>query len=295
MHKSFGNLLTAMVTPFDKNLKVDYSKVRELARHLVDQGNDGLVVLGTTGEVPTLNFQEKLEILRTVVNEVGEDANVVAGTGSYSTEASKKLTKEAEEIGVDGVMLVVPYYNKPAQYALYNHFKEIAGSTELPVMIYNVPSRTSRNMEPATVKKLVEDVDNIIAIKEASGDLGQVAQLSLIERDDFYIYSGDDMLTLPIMSLGGEGVVSVAGHVAASKIKEMITLYKTGNPVQSREINKKLIPVYDAMFIDTNPIPVKEALKITGFEAGSPRPPLYKLKEEKREKLAKVLKEAELI
>ena len=295
MYKSFGNLMTAMVTPFDKNLKVDYTKVRELARHLIDEGNDGLVVLGTTGEVPTLNFQEKLQILKTVVSEVGEEANIVAGTGSYSTEASIKLTKKAEEIGVDGIMVVVPYYNKPPQYALFNHFKEIADSTELPVMIYNVPSRTSRNIEVETVTKLVNEVDNIIAIKEASGDLGQVAKLSLIERDDFYIYSGDDMLTMPIMSLGGEGVVSVAGHVAASRIKEMITLYKTGNPVQSRELNKKLIPVYDAMFIDTNPIPVKESLRITGFDAGNPRPPLYKLTEEKKEKLAKVLKEADLI
>src|SRR6056297_2827365 len=186
MYKSFGNLLTAMVTPFDKNQKVDFDQVRKLARKLVDEGNDGLVVLGTTGEVPTLTHKEKLEILKTVVDEVGEEANIVAGTGSYSTEASIKLTKEAEEIGVDGIMVVVPYYNKPPQYALFNHFKEIADSTELPVMIYNVPSRTSRNIEVETVRKLVTDVDNIVAIKEASGDLAQVARLSLIEKDDFY-------------------------------------------------------------------------------------------------------------
>lgn len=295
MYKSFGNLLTAMVTPFDKKLNVDYTKVKQLAKKLVDQGNDGLVILGTTGEVPTLTFQEKLEILRNVVSEVGDQANVIAGTGSYSTKASIKLTQEAEKIGVDGIMVVVPYYNKPPQYALYNHFKEIAESTKLPVMIYNVPSRTSRNIEPETVKKLVTEIDNIIAIKEASGDLGQVAKLSLIKKDDFYIYSGDDMLTMPIMSLGGEGVVSVAGHVAAKEIKEMITLYKEGNPVQSCKLNKKLIPVYEAMFIDTNPIPVKEAVNLTGFDVGIPRPPLYKLKEDKKEKLAKVLKDAELI
>ncbi|MGM0445731.1 MAG: 4-hydroxy-tetrahydrodipicolinate synthase [Bacillota bacterium] len=294
MYKSFGNLLTAMVTPFDKNLKVDFDKVRKLARNLVDEGNDGLVVLGTTGEVPTLNHKEKLEILRTVVDEVGDEVNVVAGTGSYSTEASIKLSKEAKEIGVDGVMIVVPYYNKPPQYALYNHFKEIAESIDLPILMYNVPSRTSRNMEAETIKKLAE-IDNIIAIKEASGDLGQVAEISLIEKEDFYIYSGDDMLTLPIMSLGGEGVVSVAGHVAASKIKEMITSFKSGNPKKARELNKELIPVYNAMFIDTNPIPVKEALNLSGFDAGIPRPPLYRLRKEKKEILAKVLKEAGLI
>jgi|SRR6056297_156558 len=294
MYKSFGNLLTAMVTPFDSELKVNYTKLRELAHKLVDEGNDGLVVLGTTGEVPTLNYQEKLQILSTVVSEVGDKAEIIAGTGSYSTEESIKLSIEAEEIGVDGIMVVVPYYNKPPQYALYNHFKTVAGSVDLPLMIYNVPSRTSRNIEVDTVRKLAE-IDNIIAIKEASGDLNQVNKLSLIKKKDFYIYSGDDTLTMPIMSLGGEGVVSVAGHVAAREIKEMITLYKAGNSVQSRELNKKLIPVYNGVFIDTNPIPVKEALRITGFEAGDPRPPLYRLQEYKRKELTEILKEADLI
>lgn len=294
MYESFGNLLTAMVTPFDDNHEVNYEKVKEISNKLVEEGNDGLVVLGTTGEVPTLNSEEKLEILRTVVNKVGDRANIVAGTGSYSTAESIKLSQEAEKIGVDGIMLVVPYYNKPPQYALYNHFKEVAASVDLPVMIYNVPSRTSRNIEPETVKELAE-IENIIAIKEASGDLGQVAELSLIEKEDFYIYSGDDTLTLPMMSLGGQGVVSVAGHVAAKEIKEMITQFKNGNPEKAKELNRKLIPVYNAMFIDTNPIPVKEALRITGIDPGEPRPPLYKLKTDKKAKLAKVLEEAGIV
>jgi len=221
MLEHFGEVMTAMVTPFTNNLEVDFERVRELATYLVENGSDSVLVMGTTGEVPTLKKDEKLKLLEVVVDEVGDRANVVAGTGSYSTSASIELTKEVEKIGLDGVMLVVPYYNKPPQNNLYNHFKMIAGETNLPVMIYNVPGRTSRNIEAETVSQLAE-IDNIIALKEASGDIGQVAKVCRLTDDDFYIYSGDDNLTLPILSVGGQGVVSVASHLVGKDIKKMI-------------------------------------------------------------------------
>ncbi|NLM98248.1 MAG: 4-hydroxy-tetrahydrodipicolinate synthase, partial [Halanaerobiaceae bacterium] len=202
----FGEVLTAMVTPFDDNLKVDLKKARKLASYLVNNGSDCLVVLGTTGEVPTLKFEEKIELLETVLDEVGEKAAVIAGTGSYSTEDSIFMTKKAEEIGVDGIMLVTPYYNKPTQSGLYKHFAAIAANTSLPIILYNVPGRTSRNIDPDTVYKLA-GIDNIIGIKEASGSLEQVSKLSSILPDDFLIYSGDDILTLPILAVGGKGVI----------------------------------------------------------------------------------------
>ncbi|MFW5992103.1 MAG: 4-hydroxy-tetrahydrodipicolinate synthase, partial [Halanaerobiaceae bacterium] len=208
----FGELLTAMVTPFDKNLEVNVKKARELAAYLVENGSDGLVVLGTTGEVPTLSFAEKVNLLEEIIDEVGDKATIVAGTGSYSTRASIDLTRKAEELGVDGIMLVTPYYNKPPQSGLYNHFKMIAEKTSLPVMIYNVPGRTSRNIEPDTIKHLSE-IDNITAIKEASGDIDQISIMTRFLPDNFSVYSGDDNLTLPVLAVGGVGVVSVASHL----------------------------------------------------------------------------------
>ncbi|MFW6034869.1 MAG: 4-hydroxy-tetrahydrodipicolinate synthase [Halothermotrichaceae bacterium] len=292
--KKFGELLTAMVTPFDENLDVDYEQVKKLANHLVENGSDGLVVLGTTGEVPTLTKEEKLKILETVVAEVGDKATIVAGTGSYSTEASIELSKKAEKIGVDGVMLVTPYYNKPPQSGLYKHFKMIADSTSLPVLLYNVPGRTSRNIEPETVKKLAE-VDNIIAIKEASGDIDQVSTLTRILPDDFYVYSGDDNLTLPILAVGGQGIVSVAGHLVGNDIKKMVTTFKKGNVEEAAEINKYLGSIFKGIFINTNPIPVKEGLNMIGINVGEVRPPLTQLDNSQKEDLKEILKFYKLV
>src|SRR5690554_2188056 len=209
---SFGELLTAMVTPFNEKLELDLEKARNLANYLVDNGSDGLVVLGTTGESPTLTYDEKMKLLETVVDEVGDRATILAGTGSYSTAESIRLTEEAEKIGVDGIMLVTPYYNKPPQSGLYHHFKAIAERTSLPIMLYNIPGRTARNIEVETMLELAK-IDNIIAVKEASGDLNQVSALTRLLPDDFLVYSGDDSLTLPVLSVGGTGVVSVAGHL----------------------------------------------------------------------------------
>jgi len=294
MSEHFGELLTAMVTPFDENLEVNLAKVKEVANYLVENGSDGLVVLGTTGEVPVLNKEEKISVLKTVKNEVGDKAKIVAGTGSYSTNASIEMTEKAEKIGVDGIMLVGPYYNKPPQEGLYKHFSLIAEKTSLPVMIYNVPGRTSRNIEPETIKKLSK-VDNIIAVKEASGDIAQISKISRMVNDDFYIYSGDDKLTLPVLSVGGQGVVSVASHLAGNRIKEMIKSYKNGDIEKASALNNELEPLFSGIFINTNPIPVKAALNMKGLEVGSLRPPLMELEDSKKEVLKGILNDKNLL
>lgn len=271
--QGFGHLLTAMVTPFKEGGGVDCSKAAELASRLLDSGSDGIVVAGTTGESPTLSFDDKVELFKAVAEAVGGRGVVLAGTGSYSTQDTIALTKAAEKVGVDGIMLVVPYYNKPPQSGLYSHFKQIAEQTALPIMLYNIPSRTSVNLLPETVAKLAQ-IDNIIAIKEASGNLGQVARLFQITPDDFYIYSGDDSLTLPVMSVGGIGVVSVAAHVVGRSIREMIDSFLVGKVKEAAEINRKLLPLFDALFVTTNPIPIKTAVNLLGGEVGSVRSPL---------------------
>lgn len=290
----FGEVLTAMVTPFDDNLELDLNKARNLASYLVSNGSDGLVVLGTTGEVPTLKYEEKIALLETVVDEVGDSAIVVAGTGSYSTEASIKMTKKAEEIGVDGIMLVTPYYNKPTQSGLYNHFKIIAGSTTLPVLLYNVPGRTASNIEPETILNLSE-IDNIIAIKEASGDLEQISTLTRILPDDFFVYSGDDNLTLPVLSVGGQGVISVASHLAGNDIKKMIRCFKNNQIDKAINLNKKLGKLFNSIFITSNPIPVKTALNLIGKDVGGLRPPLFEIEKSHEKILLDILKEYELL
>ena len=289
-----GNLYTAMVTPFTESGEVNYEKARDLARHLINEGCDGLVICGTTGEVPTLTDQEKITLLQNIVAEVGDKAEIIAGTGSYDTRSSIELSREAEEIGVDGVMLVVPYYNKPPQESLYQHFKSIAESIELPVMLYNVPGRTSRNMEAKTTIQLAE-IDNIVAIKEASGDFDQATEIIARAGDKIDLYSGDDSLTLPLMSLGGKGVVSVAGHLVASEIKDMIELALANDFKRAAEINKKLFPIFKNMFISTNPIPVKTALNMKGWDLGSFRPPLTELEPSKKDLLKNLLENYNLL
>ena len=290
----FGEVLTAMVTPFNEDESVNYERAGELAEYLVNNGSDGLVVLGTTGEVPTLTTAEKVKLLEVVKDRVGERAKIVAGTGSYSTAESIKMTKKAEEIGVDGAMLVTPYYNKPPQRALDNHFRLVAQETDLPIILYNVPSRTGRNLAPETVAELAT-VDNIVAVKEASGDVSQATKINALTDESFKIYSGEDCLTLPILAVGGTGVISVASHLVGAEIKEMVQAYKSGNVEVAKDKNAELQEIFNAMFISTNPIPVKAALNMVGQEVGPVRPPLLDLEEELKEKLKNILGENRLL
>ncbi|NLO88872.1 MAG: 4-hydroxy-tetrahydrodipicolinate synthase [Clostridia bacterium] len=286
--EDLGRVLTAMVTPFDENFSVDYKKAAQLAQMLENNGSEGIVVSGTTGESPTLSFEEKIKLYETVREAVSEKTYVIAGTGSNSTENTIKLTKEAEAVGVNGIMAVVPYYNKPSQEGLYQHFKAVAASTKLPVMLYNVPSRTSLNMKPETVYRLSQ-IDNIVALKEANNDVEQVTEIKRICPSDFKIYSGNDSFTLPILSLGGYGIVSVASHIAGNEIKEMITQFIRGNFENALEIHIKLFPLFKVLFIASNPVPVKAALKLKGFDVGGVRLPLVNLTEQELEVLKKTL------
>jgi 4-hydroxy-tetrahydrodipicolinate synthase len=270
---AFGRLLTAMLTPMRPDGSVNYDAAVRLARHLVETGSDGIVVTGTTGESPTLTTEEKLRLYAVVKEAVGERARVVAGTGNYCTAESVELTREAEQRGVDGIMAVVPYYNNPPQEGLYRHFRAIAEATRLPVILYNIPSRSPRNMEAATTLRLAE-VPNIIAVKEASGKLEQIAAIVAGAPDGFRVYSGDDSSTLALMGMGAYGVISVAGHVAGRQIREMIDLVAAGKVGEAAALNGRLLPLFQALFCTTNPIPVKAAVSLLGIEAGTVRLPL---------------------
>ncbi|NMB16607.1 MAG: 4-hydroxy-tetrahydrodipicolinate synthase [Firmicutes bacterium] len=292
--KKFGNLITAMVTPFKDDLSVDYDQAAQLAVRLVGSGSDGVVVCGTTGESPTLSFEEKVGLYQAVTEAIGGKAVVIAGTGSYDTGSSIKLTQAAEKVGVDGIMLVVPYYNKPPQEGLYQHFKEIAQKTELPVMLYNVPGRTSQNLLPDTIARLTE-LDNVVAVKEASGNMEQVAEIRRKTPENFAIYSGDDSLTLPIMSVGGIGVVSVASHLVGRRMKEMIKSFLSGDVREATRIHLELLPLFKVMFITTNPIPVKTAVNLSGFKAGGLRLPLVEPTNEQRNAIRECLRQVGLL
>lgn len=294
MAVDFGRVLTAMVTPFNKDMAVDYEQAKKLARHLVQTGSDGIVVSGTTGESPTLTKEEKIELFRVIVEEVGGGAAVIAGTGGNNTAESIALTQAAEKVGVDGVMLVNPYYNKPSQEGLYQHFKAVAESTNLPVILYNIPGRTGVNMLPETVRRLAE-IDNIVAIKEAAGSTDQVSELRRLLPDNFAIYSGDDSMTLPFMALGAKGVVSVASHIVGPKIQEMINAFMAGNNTVATKIHLELFPVFKALFITTNPVPVKAALNMLGWQVGAPRLPLVEATQEEKERIKSVLAQAGLL
>jgi len=271
--RRLGRLLTAMVTPFNKEGAVDYEQAKKLALALLNSGSEGLVVVGTTGESPTLIREEELRLFAEVKSAVGEQGTIIAGTGSNSTAEAVEATKEAEKIGVDACLLVVPYYNKPTQEGLYQHFKTIADSTSLPCILYNVPSRTVTSLSADTVIKLSR-IDNIIGVKEASGNLGQISKIISQARESFLVWSGNDSDTLPILALGGYGVISVASHLVGDQIKEMIDSFTSGKMEKAASIHRRLLPLIDALFVISNPIPVKYALNHIGFYVGKPRLPL---------------------
>jgi 4-hydroxy-tetrahydrodipicolinate synthase len=284
---TFGRLMTAMITPFTERGAVDFAKAAELASNLVAAGNDGLIITGTTGEGPTLSEDEKLELYRVTKRAVG-GASIVAGTGNYNTAESIHLTREAERCGVDGFLLVVPYYNNPPQEGLYQHFKAIAATTSLPCILYNVPPRSPRNLEASTLKRLAE-VDNIVGVKEASGKLEQFNAVLSVVPDDFLVFSGNDSDTHTVMSLGGYGVISVAAHIVAGQIKEMINLLADGRTAEAAKIHLGLLPLVESLFWQPNPMPVRAALNELGFSVGTPRLPLVDLTEAEKERLRTVL------
>jgi 4-hydroxy-tetrahydrodipicolinate synthase len=268
-----GQLITAMATPFAPDGSLDKDGAGVLARHLLSQGTEAIVICGTTGESPVLSHDEKLELLDTVRQAVGAQAPIYIGTGTNSTAGSISLTREAEEHGADGVLLVAPYYNRPPQSGLYQHFAAIASSTSLPAMLYNIPSRTGVDILPETIIQLSE-APNIFAVKEASGQVTRTAEILARAQPGFRVYSGDDSLLLPMMSLGACGIVSVASHVAGMRLRSLIDAYLAGQVQQAASIHQSLIPLFKALFITTNPIPLKSALKLMGLPAGSPRLPL---------------------
>ena len=273
MARKLGRLITAMVTPFNNKGDVDYKQAKKLALALLDSGSDGLVVAGTTGESPTLSRDERLRLFAEIKEAVGKRGTVIAGTGSYNTRESIELTKEAEKIGVDAALLVVPYYNKPTQQGLKEHFEAIAKVTSLPCILYNVPSRTITNLLPETVVELSK-VDNIVGLKEASGDLGQVTKVLDGVKKDFLLYSGNDCDTFLMLTLGAYGVISVASHLVGVQISNMINKAVKGKTAEAAAIHRDLLPLVNSLFIVSNPVPVKYALNCVGFPVGKPRLPL---------------------
>ncbi|MFY9175369.1 MAG: 4-hydroxy-tetrahydrodipicolinate synthase [Peptococcia bacterium] len=292
--RELPRLITAMITPFKDDLSVDYEAAQKLAQLLINEGSEGLVISGTTGESPTLSVNEKMELFRAVKEAVGDKGYIIAGTGTNSTADCIKLTEGATKAGVDAVMIVVPYYNKPNAEGLYQHYKAAAGATDLPVILYNVPGRTGINMLPETVARLSE-IKNIIAVKEASGNLDQVSMIRNMVPEDFIIYSGDDSLTLPMLSVGAYGVISVASHLVAPQIKEMITAYTAGEVKKAAAIHGKLFDLFRTMFITANPIPVKKALSLLGRTADTVRLPLVNATEDETEKIRTVMQQVGLL
>lgn len=285
----FGRVITAMITPMNDDFSVNYDKAQELAAYLLENGSDGLVVTGTTGESPTLRQEEKLKMYA-AVGEVCHGAHkpLIAGTGSYDTGNTVELSKKAEAMGADAILAVTPQYNKPPQEGLFRHFQAVAAAVSIPVIPYNVPSRTSVNLEPETVARIAA-LDNILGIKEASGNLDQMTQMLRLTPPDFYIYCGDDYLTLPALSLGASGVVSVVSHIIGREMQELVAAFEKGDNATAAELHLNNYPVYKTLFVRTSPMPVKYALNRLGFAAGPCRMPLVELDEAARTQVDQML------
>lgn len=292
---NFGRVLTAMISPFKEDGSVNYEVAERLAVHLADNGTDTLVVCGTTGESPTLSWDEEYQFFQVVQKAVAGKAKVIAGTGSNCTEEAIAATQKAAKLGIDGSLQVVPYYNKPPQSGLYRHFEAIAKSCpDIPLMLYNVPGRTGQNLQPETVARLAE-IPNIVAIKEASGNFDQASQLRRLTPPEFALYSGDDSFTLAMLTLGSKGVVSVASHLVGNELQQMIQAFEAGKTAVATEIHLKLFPLFKVLFCTSNPIPLKAALKLQGWEVGSPRLPLCDLPIELKQELEAALNELSLL
>ena len=291
----FGRVITAMITPMNADGSVNYEQAQQLAAHLLKNGSDALVVSGSTGESPTLCADEKLK-LYAAVREVTQPAQkmLIAGTGSNDTAASIELSKKAEALGVDAILAVVPPYNKPPQEGLYQHFKAIAEAVSLPILLYNVPGRTVTNLQPDTVARLAK-IDNIVGIKDASGDMNQISYLRRLTPPEFMIYSGEDSVTLPMLSLGACGVVSVASHLVGNEIREMIIAFEKGQNEQALELHRRYFPAFKDLFVCANPIPLKYAMGRVGLPAGPCRLPLCGIDEKSKAVVDAMLKEVGLL
>nr|WP_027448344.1 4-hydroxy-tetrahydrodipicolinate synthase [Pontibacillus marinus] len=285
---NFGKVLTAMVTPFDNRGNLDLEKTTQLVEYLINNGSDGLVIAGTTGESPTLTSEEKVALYNHVVKVVNKRIPVIAGTGSNNTHASIELTKKAEQAGVDGIMLVAPYYNKPSQEGLYQHFSSIAKETSLPIMLYNIPGRSVINVGADTLVRLSE-IDNIVSVKDASGDLDQMTDVVARTGDDFSVYTGEDSMTLPSVAVGATGVVSVSAHVIGNEMQEMLGALESGDAKKAAKLHQKIVPVMNACFMAPSPTPVKTALQMKGMDVGGVRLPLIPLTAEERNTLSDAL------
>ncbi|MBO5169116.1 MAG: 4-hydroxy-tetrahydrodipicolinate synthase [Phascolarctobacterium sp.] len=292
----FGRLLTAMVTPFNADGSVNCEAAADFAEWLLANGSDGLVVEGSTGEAATMFMDEKIAVLKAVVERVNGRAPVIVGAGTNCTASTLELINAVEACGVDGLLVVGPYYNKPTQEGYYQHFAAVAKSTNLPIIVYNVPGRTGSNIEPKTVARLAAEFPNIVAVKEAAGNVAQTAELFRVLPENVTIYSGDDGLVLPFMAVGARGVISVLGNIGGQMLQDVMQLYSEGKVAEAAELNKKLVPLANSLFIESNPIPVKYAVtKVTGIDAGAPRLPLTPLSEGGVAKLDAILAEYGLV
>ena len=290
----FGSLVTAMVTPFREDHAVDLDRAQELASYLVETGSDAVVVAGSTGESPTLSFKEKSELFRAVGDAIRGHGKLICGTGTYSTAETLELTQAAEDAGADGLLVVTPYYNKPPQRGLVVHFEHIAAATDLPIILYNIPGRTATRIEHDTLIRLAER-PNIVAVKDSTGDFQAISRLIAEAPDGFEVYSGDDWATFGYVCLGAVGIVSVASHLVGPQIRQMVELIETGDVPAARKIHEDLSPLFNALFVTSNPIPVKAALEMIGRPCGEPRLPLVPATTEERERVRKALVDAGLL
>jgi 4-hydroxy-tetrahydrodipicolinate synthase len=290
----FGRVITAMVTPFDSEGNVHYSEAERLAAYLADNGSDGIVVCGTTGESPTLSWDEEYQLFQVVQKAVAGKAKVIAGTGSNSTSEAIEATQKAAKLGVDASLQVVPYYNKPSQLGIYGHFEAIAKACDLPMMLYNIPGRTGQALEPETVAKLAQ-VPGIVAIKESTGNIDIASQIRSLTPPEFKIYAGDDSLNLPTLAVGGSGVVSVASHLVGNEIQQMIAAFESGQNQLATQLHIKMMPLFKGLFFAPNPMPIKAALKLQGWEVGGLRLPMCELPAESLPQLQQLLQQQGLL
>ncbi len=289
MKYNFGEVITAMITPFNEDLSVDYVALEKLVNKLIETGSDSILVAGTTGETPTLSHEEEDELFAFVKKVVAGRAKIIMGAGSNSTKTAVESSIKAQKAGADAILSVVPYYNKPSQKGMYEHFASIAKAVDLPIILYNIPGRTGVNMQPATIAKLAKDFKNIIAVKQSNADLDLISDIKSLCPEDFTVYCGDDSLTLPMMSLGAFGVISVASHIAGKEIKEMISLFKSGKNEQALKLHLKLYPLFRKLFMAPNPVPVKAALAMEGIIKDYVRSPLVMLDLDEKSELKSII------